>query len=176
MDGVNTASSASANEQIEEIDNKKKVVMVLGATNRPWDIDEALRRRFEKRICKEVYKSDIPLPNKKGREECFKINLSGVSVADNVNFQKLVDRTEGYSGADIANVCREAALMQMRRRLLNNKGNDILSLVNNPEFNQELNAPITMEDFEESLKNISKSVSSVDLEKYVNWTKVFGNV
>jgi katanin p60 ATPase-containing subunit A1 len=102
--------------------------------------------------------------------------LSGVSVEDNVNFQKLVDRTEGYSGADIANVCREAALMQMRRRLLNNKGNDILSLVNNPEFNQELNAPITMEDFEESLKNISKSVSSVDLEKYVNWTKVFGNV
>ena len=102
--------------------------------------------------------------------------MSGVSVEDNVNFQKLVDRTEGYSGADIANVCREAALMQMRRRLLNNKGNDILSIVNNPEFNQELNAPITMEDFEESLKNISKSVSSVDLVKYVNWTKVFGNV
>ena len=64
----------------------------------------------------------------------------------------------------------------MRRRLLNNKGNDILSLINNPEFNEELNAPITMEDFEESLKNISKYVSEVDLEKYANWTKIFGNV
>ena len=169
MDGVGSASSASANEQLEESDNKKKVVMVLGATNRPWDIDEALRRRFEKRIY-------IPLPNKKGREECFKLNLTGVTTSDNVNFSKLVDATEGYSGADVANVCREAALMQMRRRVLNNKGGDIMSLINNPEFNEELNAPITMEDFEESLKNTSKSVSNVDLEKYVNWTKVFGNV
>ena len=175
MDGVGSVSSAGANEISTEND-KKKIVMVLGATNRPWDLDEALRRRFEKRICKMKYKLDIPLPNKKGREECIKLNLSGVTVADDIDFGKIVDSTNGYSGADIANLCREAALMQMRKRLLNNKGNDILSLINNPEFNLELNAPITMQDFEDGLKNISKSVSNVDLENYVKWTTTFGNI
>jgi len=167
MDGVNTVSSAGANEQQEE---KQKVIMVLGATNRPWDLDEALRRRFEK---KRIY---IPLPNEKGREELFKLNLRGVQYDENINFDRLVKATDGYSGADISNVCREASLMQMRKRLHENKSVDILSNINNPKFVEELTAPITMEDFEESLKNISKSVSKGDLERYDKWTNEFANI
>ena len=70
MDGVTSNNSAGANEQQEENDARKNV-MVLAATNRPWDLDEAIRRRLEKRIY-------IPLPTKVGRSELFKINLRGI--------------------------------------------------------------------------------------------------
>jgi len=49
MDGMNSVNSANANEQAS--DEQKKTITVIGATNRPWDLDEALRRRLEKRIC-----------------------------------------------------------------------------------------------------------------------------
>lgn len=118
--------------------------------------------------------TDIPLPNEIGREEMFKINLQGVTVADDVNYKELVALTDGYSGSDIANVCREASLMQMRKRLLQNIGGDILSLINNnPNFQSELEAPITMDDLFQAVKNISKSVSPKDLENYTKWTSEF---
>lgn len=113
MDGVNIVSSASANDAQAE-GERSKTVMVLAATNRPFDLDEALRRRLEKRIY-------IPLPNELGRRQLFTINIKGVKAAEDVDFDKLVKKTKGYSGADIANVCREAAMMPMRKKLLEGK-------------------------------------------------------
>ena len=89
---------------------KLKTVTVLAATNRPMDLDEALRRRLEKRIY-------IPLPSKNGRRKLFEINLKGVQAAKDVDWDKLVNKTDGYSGADIANVCRDAAMMPMRKQI-----------------------------------------------------------
>lgn len=86
MDGVNS-------------DEASKVVMVLAATNFPWDIDEALRRRLEKRIY-------IPLPTSEGREALLKINLREVKVDNTVDLMKMAKKLDGYSGADITNVCR----------------------------------------------------------------------
>ena len=85
--------------------------MVLAATNRPWDLDEAIRRRLEKRVY-------IPLPTPKGRRYLFEINLKGIALQSDIDYDKLVKLTDGYSGADLSNVCREAAMMPMRRQLM----------------------------------------------------------
>ena len=168
MEGVNTASSASANEKQGE-ENKGKNVTVMAATNRPWDLDDALRRRFEKRVY-------IPLPNEEGRRQVFDLNLKKINLSNDIDYDKLVKATDGYSGADIANVCREAALMPMRRELKNNQGRNIEDLVNDPIFRKKIEAPIGNNDLLSAIGNISKSVSQKDLDTYDQWTKEFSSV
>lgn len=85
--------------------------MVLAATNRPWDLDDALRRRLEKRIY-------IPLPSEVGRKQLFEINLKGMQLDANIEWNTLIKKCDGYSGSDISNVCRDAAMMPLRKRLL----------------------------------------------------------
>lgn len=109
MDGV--SSEAAEESEEESKDQPLKNVMVLGATNRPWDLDEAMIRRLEKRIY-------VPLPEEKGRSVLFNIYLKKSKVTDDIDWDLLVEKTKGYSGADINNVCREAALMPMRRKIL----------------------------------------------------------
>ncbi|KAI8482887.1 katanin p60 ATPase-containing subunit A1-like [Branchiostoma floridae x Branchiostoma belcheri] len=152
MDGV------SANEGDEG-----KMVMVLAATNFPWDLDEALRRRLEKRIY-------IPLPDTSSREELLKINLKEVPIAEDVILASIAEKMDGYSGADITNVCRDASMMAMRRRIEGLTPDQIKNL---PK--EELELPTCMKDFEEALKKVSKSVSKDDLAKYVKWMEEFGS-
>jgi katanin p60 ATPase-containing subunit A1 len=127
--------------------------MVLAATNRPWDLDEALRRRLEKRIY-------IALPTNDGRKQLFDINLKNTSCSSEVDFAYLVNHTKGYSGADIASVCRDAAMMQMRRKLtkMRSQGGINPEVVN--KIKNEVDVPISFNDFKEALSNTSKSVSS----------------
>ncbi|XP_028291305.1 katanin p60 ATPase-containing subunit A-like 1 isoform X1 [Gouania willdenowi] len=155
MDGVGGAL---------ENDDPSKMVMVLAATNFPWDIDEALRRRLEKRIY-------IPLPTAVGRVELLKINLKEVEVADDVDLDLIAEKIDGYSGADITNVCRDVSMMAMRRRIHGLSPEEIRAL-----SKEELQMPVTMEDFTLTLKKISKSVSVADLEKYEAWMSEFGSV
>ena len=63
---------------------------------------------------KRVY---IPLPDKVSRESLFGINLKGIELAPGIDFAKLVSMTDGYSGADMANICRDAAMEPLRRKL-----------------------------------------------------------
>uniref|UniRef100_A0A8C4RU95 Katanin p60 ATPase-containing subunit A1 n=1 Tax=Erpetoichthys calabaricus TaxID=27687 RepID=A0A8C4RU95_ERPCA len=153
MDGVGAS----------ENDDPSKMVMVLAATNFPWDIDEALRRRLEKRIY-------IPLPSAKGREELLRINLKELELAPDVDLVKIAQKMEGYSGADITNVCRDASLMAMRRRIEGLTPEEIRNI-----SKDEMHMPTTMKDFEGSLKKVSKSVSESDLEKYAKWIAEFGS-
>ncbi|XP_073439265.1 katanin p60 ATPase-containing subunit A-like 1 [Dendrobates tinctorius] len=154
MDGVGGAL---------ENDDPSKMVMVLAATNFPWDIDEALRRRLEKRIY-------IPLPTANGRAELLKINLREVELDPAVNLEVIAEKIEGYSGADITNVCRDASMMAMRRRIQGLTPEQIRAL-----SKDELQMPVTMTDFDLTLKKISKSVSAQDLEKYEKWMGEFGS-
>jgi katanin p60 ATPase-containing subunit A1 len=132
-------------------------VIVLGATNFPWDIDEALRRRLEKRIY-------IPLPDLNGRVALLRINLREVTLDDDVDLEKIADRLDGYSGADVTTVCRDASMMGMRRKI---EGLSIEQIQAIPK--EELNMPAKMEDFVDVLKKVSPSVSKNDLEKYEKW-------
>lgn len=76
-----------------------KTVLVLGATNFPWDMDDALRRRLEKRIY-------IPLPDQPARLSLLQNALKDVELDDDVNLEEIANRLEGYSGSDITGICR----------------------------------------------------------------------
>ena len=172
MDGISELNSGQNDKKINngtEEEIKPKFVMVLGATNMPWDLDDALRRRFEKRIY-------IPLPNKEGREQMFHINFKGIKLSNDVNIDTLVKKTEGYSGHDISSVCREASLMNMRRKLMSENGTmDLLKMANEETFINDLEAPVSQSDILMAIKNISKSVSSHDVKKFEEWTYMFSN-
>ncbi|MCD6446361.1 CDC48 family AAA ATPase [Candidatus Bathyarchaeota archaeon] len=87
-------------------------VIVIGATNRPGALDPALRRpgRFDREI-------EIGVPDKQGRYEILQIHTRGMPLAKDVNLKKLAEMTHGYTGADLAALCRETAMKALRRYL-----------------------------------------------------------
>merc|ERR1711879_1067816 len=146
MDGVTSAAPSDDSADPDAQPAAPKQVMVLAATNRPWDLDEALRRRLEKRIY-------IPLPGPEGRNQLFEINLEDVKRANDVNLKELVRRSEGYSGADVTSVCREAAMMGLRRRMQKAR-QEGLSIAKMQVLKDEVDVPVTQTDFLEALKNV----------------------
>ncbi len=89
-----------------------KNVMVLAASNRPEDIDSALLRpgRFDKII-------EIPMPSPETRLEIFKVHTKNMPLDKNVDLTDLANITEGYTGAEIENICREAGMNAIRKKL-----------------------------------------------------------
>ncbi len=154
MDGCQAATGENG---------ENKAVIVLGATNLPWEIDEALRRRLEKRIY-------IPLPGHEARVSLLNINLRGISLAEDVDLNALAEMSDGYSGADITNVCRDASMMNLRRlRQLGYTPEQLRNLKKS-----EIDLPVTKADMEEALKKVSSSVGKNDLAKYEKWMEEFG--
>ncbi len=87
-------------------------VIVIGATNRPGALDPALRRpgRFDREI-------EIGVPDKKARYEILQIHTRGMPLAEGVDLKKLAETSHGYTGADLAALCRETAMKALRRYL-----------------------------------------------------------
>ncbi|ODQ78041.1 hypothetical protein BABINDRAFT_92142 [Babjeviella inositovora NRRL Y-12698] len=97
--------------QMNGVGNDSQGVLVLGATNIPWSLDSAIRRRFEKRIY-------IPLPEKQARLTMFKLNIGDTpNNLTSLDFTQLAsdDLTDGYSGHDIAMVVRDALMQPIRK-------------------------------------------------------------
>lgn len=136
-------------------------ILVVGATNKPSELDEAARRRFIKRLY-------IPLPDSEAREYLVRHLLSknahGMSDAD---IGTVVERTNGYSGADVTALCREAAMGPLRAGLSGLK--DITKIT------ADSVPPIQMHDFEDALGQIRASVAPAELKSYRDWNTEFGS-
>jgi katanin p60 ATPase-containing subunit A1 len=180
MDGAGTGSSAAESADMSTLsagsgDSVSKLVMVLAATNTPWHLDEALRRRLEKRIY-------IPLPDAEGRRELFRISMREVEVAADVDFDRLGVLSEGYSGADIANVCRDAAMMGIRRLMdearasgMSSKDIERMLKEQHRESEEGLQSPVTQGDFLAAVAKVNKSVGENDLKRFSDWMDEYGS-
>ncbi|KAJ3390419.1 hypothetical protein HDU92_000493 [Lobulomyces angularis] len=138
--------------------NEEKSLLVLGATNRPQELDEAALRRLVKRIY-------IPLPEPETREALLHNLLKGqnhcISKGD---LQHVVSKTEGYSGSDLTALAREASLGPIRMV----KHNELLSL------SADAIRPINKKDFLAAMSVIRPSVSGRNLESFLDWKDKFG--
>ena len=155
---VNRVTDRLINQLLTEMDGiqENSGVVVIGATNRPDIIDPALLRpgRFDRLIL-------VPAPDEKARLEIFKVHTKRVPLAEDVSLEELAKRTEGYTGADIEAVVREAAMLAMRRAL---QEGVIRPGMKADQIRQKVK--VTMKDFEEALKKIGPSVSKETMEYY----------
>ncbi|KAI9184551.1 Katanin p60 ATPase-containing subunit A1 [Blastocladiella emersonii ATCC 22665] len=170
MDGISTAAANTAATDGDDAGSGEgekpagePLVMVLGATNFPWLIDEALRRRLEKRIY-------IPLPDPECRRQLLDINLKGLKLDPDVDLDAIADQLAGFSGADVTNLCRDASLMTMRRRVRGLRPEEIRAL-----SSKDLDLPVSAEDFATAVKKMAPSVSAADVQRYVEWMKEYGS-
>lgn len=112
MPGANDERENTLNSLLVEMDGfaTDSGVIILAATNRPDVLDSALLRpgRFDRQI-------SIDKPDIAGREQIFKVHLKPIKMSKNVDVKKLAAQTPGFAGAEIANVCNEAALIAARR-------------------------------------------------------------
>ncbi|EDW03493.1 GH10474 [Drosophila grimshawi] len=138
--------------------NEDDHVIIIGATNRPQELDEAVRRRFVRRIY-------VPLPVAQAREHIIQKLLKQVHHnLDDAQIQGLGELTEGYSGADMDSLCRYAAMQPLR--VLSSSEIDAIDA-------QQLPA-VCMSDFLSALQHVSRSVSPEDVKRYVAWNEIYG--
>lgn len=109
----NSEQENTLNQLLAEMDGfeDNNGVVIMGATNRPEILDQALMRpgRFDRQI-------QVVLPTEEGREEILKIHTKKVPLAPEINLREIAKVTPGFSGADLANIANEAALLAARRK------------------------------------------------------------
>ncbi|TPX36576.1 hypothetical protein SmJEL517_g01279 [Synchytrium microbalum] len=157
------------NQILTEMDgmNAKKNVFVIGATNRPDQIDPALLRPG--RLDQLIY---IPLPDQAARTQILQATLRKSPIAKDVDLNFMASKTNGFSGADLAEICQRACKLAIRESIENDikrergqkeaaaRGEEVMDT-------EEDEVPeITRAHFEEAMKFARRSVSDNDLRKY----------
>lgn len=153
-------------------------VIVIGSTNRPFDLDEAVLRRFPRRIL-------VDLPDLETRREILEVTLSENRLGPDVNLTRIAERLEGYTGSDLKEVCREAVVQisHEQARML-----DRGEMLDEDDVQDEEAAtiengfqmlrPVTMSDFESAMRKLKRSVSETGrgLARVWDWNDEYGEL
>nr|CAD1821615.1 unnamed protein product [Ananas comosus var. bracteatus] len=159
----NDASRRLKSEFLVQFDgvasNPNDLVIVIGATNKPQELDDAVLRRLVKRIY-------IPLPDASVRRLLLKKQLKGQAFSlPSSDMERLVTETEGYSGSDLQALCEEAAMMPIRelgpQHILTIKANQV--------------RPLRYEDFKKAMTVIRPSLQKSKWEELEQWNQEFGS-
>lgn len=145
--GTDAHNDRRVNEFLQQIDGfagSAPNLLLLGATNRPWDIDGAALRSG--RFSQKIY---VPLPDAPARRFMFDKSLRGAPVAQDVDVDELVGLTEGYSGADIEEVCDRAKEDPLLRSIATDGV-----------------VPVTRADFLGAIKAVPPSVTAAEVERF----------
>eukprot|EP00250_Pteridium_aquilinum_P014956 c22302_g2_i1 orf=409-1845(+) len=160
--GEHEASRRLKSEFLTQFDgvmsNDDDRVVVMGATNRPEEIDDAVRRRLVKRIY-------VPLPSKSTRREVLNKLLKGSAYSlPQAEIERIAQDTDGYSGSDLHALCQEAAMIPIR---------ELGMRVNTVKADQV--RPLRYTDFQQAMCGIRPSVSKDQLQHFELWNQQFGS-
>ncbi|EGC37961.1 hypothetical protein DICPUDRAFT_46137 [Dictyostelium purpureum] len=180
--------------QMNGVGNDSDGILVLAATNIPWGLDLAIRRRFEKRIY-------IGLPEPQARAKMFQLHIGQTPNTLNPgDYKKLAELTDGYSGSDIGSLVKDAIMQPVRAvqtathfkrvRAPSREDPSVMAEFLTPcspgdplaeemtwvdiEGSQLKEPEITLADCLKSIRAIKPSVNKADLERYVEFTNDFG--
>lgn len=158
IDAIGAARTESMNEasrrvltqllqELDGVDGRSEKLVFLAATNEPWLLDNALLR--PPRFCEQCY---IPLPDAAARLTLFRMGLKHCPLAEDVSLPELVQRSDGFSGADIVNICQRAKLYPYREAV--ESGED---------------RPVSRADFEQAMRGAKPSVTPAMLRRFEQW-------
>ena len=178
-------------------------VLVLGATNRPFDLDEAVLRRMPRRVL-------VDLPDLSNRIQILKIHLNDETTSKDLDLKTIAEKTDGFSGSDLRQLCVAAAYIRLRdyirteedledkeeekkkedekkeekddsmmgllaESFAENEGNDVVEILEKEVKEPELR-PLSLSDFEKALKDVKSSVSEEgeSLQQLRQWDREYG--
>lgn len=166
--------------EMDGLNNRGQHVFVLAASNMPWDLDQALLRRLEKRIY-------IPMPDQLARTKLLKSYLSQhVCQLEERDFDECAEKTQGYNAADIKILCKEAAMKPVRLifaklEKMDDKDGTHPSISSMPKCTVDVqtllkNNPITSIELMNSFESTKPSADPTLLQKYKDWSDLHGSM